>query len=170
MRLVKTQNVPKLKERILTWSMDTEGGRYCGFTWVTCRFSLALLCGINAPCLRWDLRISDCGIRLNCHPPVALVLKEALVQRRCLQSVEDCLQSPCDSAQICTSKCDFKWDTIYSVASFPCPGSKRILASEYPSCVCIHLTCCYCNRCYPQIKCGVRNMIFGWRIDISYLR
>lgn len=147
------QKTSPSRRRGLTWSVDTGED-----------ITTDSLCGTNAACLCWDLRICDCGIRFNCH----LCVLEVSTAGACRVKKTVCSRHV-TFAQICTSKCDFKWDTIYSVASFSCPGSRRILASEYSSCVCIHLTC-YCNRCFPQIKCEVRNMSFGWRIDMSYLR
>lgn len=64
MRLVKIQNVPKLKEWCDMIDSNRKG-HYNGFPGVTCRFALPLLSRMNVLCLCRVLRLRDCSIKLR---------------------------------------------------------------------------------------------------------
>lgn len=94
----------------LTWPTGHWRGHYCGITWVTCRiFSVP---AINAMCFLRDLRISDCRIRLNYSLWEFWFWRSQQFHIGVYRVRKTGYQLPRDFAHICTSECDFKWDTI----------------------------------------------------------
>lgn len=75
-------------------------GHYRGFTRMTRRFSSALALWDKCSMFTLSFQYQRSRDKIKLPPVVALVLEVALVQHRCLQSEGDCLQSPCDSAEI----------------------------------------------------------------------